>query len=225
MEEGPLKVNQWTIPNELVLEGRFCRLERLHARHFDDLYIVRTVPDASTRYQYLFSRPSDDKEQFYVDMNNLVNSSTFVAYALIDKKTNKAEGLQSFLTINPVHGSIEIGGILWGPNVARSAVTTEAFYLFSKHVFEDLHYRRYEWKCNNANEASRNAALRFGFQFEGVFRQHMIQNGWNRDSAYFSMLDGEWPFVKSALVKWLDQSNFTDNGQQLRSLSEIRSSL
>lgn len=225
MEQGPLLINQWKVPNDTCFEGRFCRLERLDPRHFEDLFSVRNVEDANTRYKYLFSCPPAEKEAFDEHMIALMNSSTFIAYAVIDNRTGRAEGFQSFMTINATHGSVEIGGILWGPNISRTPVTTEAFYLFSKHAFEDLHYRRYEWKCNNDNAASRNAALRFGFQFEGIFRQHMIQHGWNRDTAYFSMLDHEWPANKAALELWLDASNFDSAGKQIRNLSQIRSSI
>lgn len=225
ISQGPLQINRWEVPNENYFEGKYCRLERLNPLHFDDIYRVRVVDDASTRYQYLFSLPPPDKVSFIKHMTDLMNSTTFIAYAVIDKKTGRAEGIQSYLTINPMHGSIEIGGILWGPEISRTPVTTEAFYLFSKHIFEDLEYRRYEWKCNNANSASKSAALRFGFQFEGIFRQHMIQNGWNRDTAYFSMLDSEWPLHKRSLEIWLDSSNFDENGIQLNRLQEIREGL
>lgn len=223
--QGPLKTDQWRVPNEDFFEGRFCRLERLKPAHFDDLHRVRTIEDAESRYQYLFSLPPVGREDFTEYMTNLQNSTEYITYAVIDKRTNRAEGFQSFMTLNPKFGTIEIGGILWGPEIARSPVTTEAFYLFSRHVFDDLHYRRYEWKCNNANTPSRNAALRFGFQFEGVFRKHLIQNGWNRDTAYFSMIDDEWPQHKVALEQWLSESNFDESGKQIKSLGEIRDAI
>lgn len=225
MEVGPLQINQWIVPSCPSFEGKFCLLERLAPKHFDELYQVRMVDDASVRYRYLFSLPPAEKDAFNEYMTNLAKSTTYITYAVIDKRTNRAEGMQSFMTLNPVHGSMEIGGILWGPNIARTPVTTEAFYLFTKHAFDDLNYRRYEWKCNNANEASRNAALRFGFQFEGLFRQHLIQNGFNRDTAYFSMLDSEWPKNKAALEQWLDKENFDEKGNQIQSLSQIRDML
>lgn len=224
-EQGPLLLNQWKVPDADHFEGSYCRLERLTSVHLDDLYEARIVEDGSTRYKYLFSIPPLGRVEFDSYMEGLMNSTTFVTYAVIDKKTNKAGGFQSFMNINPTHGTIEIGGILWGPSISRTWVTTEAFYLFTKHIFDDLHYRRYEWKCNNDNAASRNAALRFGFQFEGIFRQHLIQHGWNRDTAYFSMLDSEWPLNKQVLELWLRSDNFDENGVQQRDLKTIRNSL
>jgi RimJ/RimL family protein N-acetyltransferase len=129
------------------------------------------------------------------------------------------------MSINPTYGTVEIGGILWGPKISRTRITTEAFYLFTCHIFDDLHYRRYEWKCNNDNIPSKNAALRFGFQFEGIFRQHLIQQGWNRDTTYFSMLDKEWPNVKRSLELWLSEENFDEYGQQIRTLRSFQEEL
>lgn len=208
MEQGPLLTNQWSIPPAIVMEGKYCRLEPLSTAHFDDLYNVRNVPDGNQRYQYLFSAPPLDRAEFEMFAMNQITRKDWVTFAVIDKHTGKAEGVQSYLNIVPMYGTVEIGGIMWGPNISRTRVTTEAFYLQSCQAMDDLKYRRYEWKCNNANQASRKAALRFGFQFEGVFRQHLIQNGFNRDTAYFSMLDSEWPVVKSALQQWLEPDNF-----------------
>ena len=118
------------------------------------------------------------------------------------------------MRIEPQHGVIEIGYVYWGPAISRTRVATEALYLFARHVFEDLGYRRFEWKCNNHNEPSKAAAQRFGFTFEGIFRQHMIVKGENRDTAWFSMLDGEWPKLKAGFERWLDPSNFDEAGQQ-----------
>ena len=117
-------------------------------------------------------------------------------FAVVDKATGKAEGRQALMRIVPEHGVIEIGSIFWGPAMARRRLATEALYLHARYVFDELGYRRFEWKCNNLNEPSKAAALRFGFTFEGVFRQHMIQKGENRDTAWFSMLDGEWPALR-----------------------------
>jgi RimJ/RimL family protein N-acetyltransferase len=140
-------------------------------------------------------------------------------FAVIDRVTGRAGGRQALMRIVPEHGVIEIGSIYWGPGVARTRLATEALYLFARHIFEDLGYRRFEWKCNNANEPSKRAAERFGFTFEGIFRQHMIQKGENRDTAWFAMLDGEWPTRKAGFERWLDEANFDAEGRQLRPLS------
>jgi RimJ/RimL family protein N-acetyltransferase len=141
---------------------------------------------------------------------------------VVDRRTGRAEGRQALMRIDATHGVIEIGSILWGPAIARTRVSTEAFHLFARHVFETLGYRRFEWKCNNLNEPSKRAALRFGFTFEGVFRQHMVVKGANRDTAWFSILDSEWPELAAAYAAWLDPANFDDAGRQRRTLAECR---
>jgi RimJ/RimL family protein N-acetyltransferase len=123
------------------------------------------------------------------------------------------------MRITPEHGVIEIGNILWGPPIARTRVATEALYLAAKYVFEDLGYRRFEWKCNDLNEPSKRAAARFGFAFEGVFRQHMWTKGANRDTAWFAMLDGDWPRLRAAYERWLDPENFDPAGRQRAKLA------
>src|SRR5690606_27813407 len=120
--------------------------------------------------------------------------------------------------IVPEHGVIEIGSIWWGPAMARTRLATEAFYIFARHVFDDLGYRRLEWKCNDRNEPSMQAARRFGFTYEGTFRQHMIQKGENRDTAWFAMLDGEWPALRAGFERWLEASNFDSDGRQKTAL-------
>jgi RimJ/RimL family protein N-acetyltransferase len=225
IEEGPLQLNQWRLPDKFVMEGKYCRLEPLDAVHLEQLYEVLTVEDSSKRYRYLFTVPPIEKEAYITYMNNLITREDYIPYVVIDKSTNRVEGLQNFMSINPTYGTVEIGGILWGPKISRTRITTEAFYLFTCHIFDDLHYRRYEWKCNNDNIPSKNAALRFGFQFEGIFRQHLIQQGWNRDTTYFSMLDKEWPNVKRSLELWLSEENFDEYGQQIRTLRSFQEEL
>ena len=129
------------------------------------------------------------------------------------------------MRIEPAHGRIEIGHIHWGPAIARKPAATEAHYLFMRHAFEDLGCRRWEWKCDNCNEPSKRAAERFGFKSEGVFRQHMIVKGENRDTAWYSIIDTEWPALKRAYEEWLDPANFDSAGQQQRRLEEIRADL
>jgi RimJ/RimL family protein N-acetyltransferase len=123
------------------------------------------------------------------------------------------------MRIDPVHGVIETGNILWGPAIARTWVATEAHFLFMEYVFETLGYRRFEWKCNALNEPSRRSALRFGFQFEGVFRQHMVVKGLNRDTAWFAMIDADWPRLKAGYQAWLRPENFDADGRQLARLA------
>jgi RimJ/RimL family protein N-acetyltransferase len=123
---------------------------------------------------------------------------------------------------DPANGVIEIGNIYWGPLISRRPAATEAQFLFMKYVFDELGYRRYEWKCNNRNEPSKRAAIRFGFQPEGIFRQHLIVRGENRDTAWFSIIDKEWPALRAAYETWLNPSNFEASGTQKRRLEECR---
>ena len=143
-------------------------------------------------------------------------------YAVIDKQSGKVAGRQTLMRIDATNGVIETGHIFWSSLIAQTPATTEAFYLFAKHIFDDLGYRRFEWKCNDRNEPSKRAALRYGMSAEGVFRQAGVAKGENRDTAWFSMLDNEWPLCKAALEKWLMPENFDDDGNQIARLSDIR---
>jgi RimJ/RimL family protein N-acetyltransferase len=148
--------------------------------------------------------------------------SSAVFFALLGKSNGRADGYASYMRMDPANGVIEVGNILLAPSLQRTVAATEAMYLMARHVFEDLGYRRYEWKCNAGNEPSRRAALRLGFTFEGNFRQHMVVKGQNRDTAWFSMLDSEWPSRKVAFEAWLDPSNFDADGRQRKSLARTR---
>jgi RimJ/RimL family protein N-acetyltransferase len=141
-----------------------------------------------------------------------------MAFAVVDAATGPAGGRQSLMRITPEHGVIEIGNIYWGPGVAGTRIATEAQFLFAQYVFDELGYRRYEWKCDNRNEPSKRAALRFGFKPEGVFRQHMVIKGENRDTAWFAILDHEWPVLKAGYLRWLAPDNFAADGRQCRPL-------
>ena len=138
--------------------------------------------------------------------------------------TGTAAGYASYMRMEPAHGVVEVGNILLTPSLQRTTAATEAMYLMAAHVFDDLGYRRYEWKCNAKNEPSRRAALRLGFTFEGIFRQHMVVKGQNRDTAWFSMLDHEWPARKRAFEAWLDPANFDGEGRQRQRLIQLPAS-
>jgi RimJ/RimL family protein N-acetyltransferase len=139
-------------------------------------------------------------------------------FAAVDKASGRAEGWQTFMRIDPANGVVEIGGIMWGPAIARTRVATEALFLFADSAFSHG-YRRFEWKCNDLNIGSKRAAERFGFQFEGLFRQHMIVKGENRDTAWFAIIDSEWPRLKAGYQAWLAPENFDGRGQQRCKLS------
>jgi RimJ/RimL family protein N-acetyltransferase len=144
-----------------------------------------------------------------------------VFFALLIRSSGCAEGYASYMRMDSANGVIEVGNILMAPSLQRTTAATEAMYLMARHAFEDLGYRRYEWKCNANNAPSRRAALRYGFTFEGIFRQHMVVKGANRDTAWFSMLDSEWPARKAAFEAWLDPANFDANGRQINRLAQL----
>jgi RimJ/RimL family protein N-acetyltransferase len=145
----------------------------------------------------------------------------FVTYAIIAADTGRAVGIASYLNINPSAGSIEVGGITYSPALQRKPAGTEAMFLMMRHALDDLGYRRYEWKCNALNAPSRAAAQRYGFQFEGIFRQAEVVKGRNRDTAWYSIADGEWPGIRAAFEHWLDPQNFDPVGRQRERLSTL----
>jgi RimJ/RimL family protein N-acetyltransferase len=220
-------LNRWQAcprPSRIVLEGRYCRLEPLDpAKHGDDLYAASMAPGAEERFRYLFDVPQD-RAAYAEWLERSARSEEPLFFAVVDSTSGRAEGRQTLMRITPEHGVIEIGNILWGPAIARTRVATEALYLHAKYLFEALGYRRFEWKCNSRNAPSMRAAQRFGFIYEGIFRQHMVQKGENRDTAWFSMLDSEWPALKAAYERWLAPENFDASGKQ-RARLEAREGL
>ncbi len=210
-------------PERLVIEGRYVRLEPLDPqRHGDGLYEASSVSDIDGRFRWLPDFPPTDRAGFQPWLDKAAASPDPLFFAVIDKASGKVAGRQTLMRIDPAYGVIEIGNIYWGPLIARKPAATEAQFLFTRYIFDDLGYRRYEWKCNNRNEPSKRAAERFGFQFEGVFRQHLVVKGENRDTAWYSIIDGEWPALKKAYEAWLDPSNFDADGQQKKRLEEFR---
>jgi RimJ/RimL family protein N-acetyltransferase len=208
-------------PDGRPLEGRWCRLERLDpTRHGDSLYEASAAPGAEERFRYLFEPPPADRAAFDAWASKAAGGDDPLFYAVLDRTTGRAEGRQALMRITPEHGVIEIGSILWGPRAARTRIATEALYLFARHAFDEFGYRRFEWKCDAANEPSRRAALRFGFAFEGIFRQHMVVKGRNRDTAWFAITGGEWPGLRAGFERWLDPANFDSVGRQKRRLHE-----
>ena len=198
-------------PARVVQEGRYARLEPLAAAHADGL--MAASAEASS-FDYLFDAPPRDRADLSGWIESRMTSEDPLFHAVLDKATGIAGGRQSLMRIVPEHGVIEIGNILWGPAIARTRIATEALYLAARYVFDDLGYRRFEWKCNDLNEPSKRAARRFGFAFEGVFRQHMWMKGANRDTAWFAMLDKDWPRLRAAYERWLEPQNFDAAGRQ-----------
>lgn len=217
------QLRDWTPrprPLPRVLEGRYARLEPLERRHAADLYAASSSPDAAERFRYLLEGPPADLGAMRAWIETAGTGADPLYFAVIDRASGRCEGRQALMRITPEHGVIEIGAIYWGPAIARTRVATEAQYLSTRHVFDDLGYRRYEWKCNDANRPSKRAALRFGFRYEGLFRQHMVVRGESRDTAWFSIIDTEWPRLRAAYEAWLEPANFDAAGRQRHGLGE-----
>ena len=201
-------------PERIVLDGRYVRLEPLAPQHAADLYAVSTMPGGVERYRWLSQHAPGSVAEMEARIEHAMTQTDPLYVAVVDQASGRAVGQQGWMRIRPEHGSIEIGGIHWGLPMARSRLATEALYLFARHAFDDLGYRRFEWKCNDRNAASKAAATRFGFQFEGLFRQDMIIKGISRDTAWFSIIDGEWPAMRAEYERWLSPDNFDADGVQ-----------
>ena len=189
------------------MQGRYARLEPLGPQHAAELYAASSGADNTTRFDYLSEYPPRRQADIQTWIEQVSRLDDPVFFAVIDRASGRCEGRQALMRIVPEHGVIELGSIYWGPAIARSRVATEAFYLHARYVFETLGYRRFEWKCNDRNAPSKRAAARFGFTFEGLFRQHMWVKGANRDTAWFSMLEREWPAIGAELERWLEPRN------------------
>jgi RimJ/RimL family protein N-acetyltransferase len=203
------------LPERVIMEGRYVTLVPLDAAaHAGALWEGTRGSENDGLWDYLFEGPFADFSTFEADLRAKSASSDPMFFAIIDHATGQPVGRASFMRIEPKHRCIEMGSILFAPALQRTRGATEAMYLMARYVFEELGYRRYEWKCNALNEPSRRAALRLGFTFEGIFRQHMIVKGRNRDTAWFAMLRSEWPARKAEFERWLDAANFGADGRQ-----------
>jgi RimJ/RimL family protein N-acetyltransferase len=214
------------MPDATPIAGARVVLERLDAaRHGDALFAAAHGEGADPRlWEYLPYGPfTDDREGFTRHLEAQAASTDPCFYAVVDRGGIGPAGVVSFLRIEPAHGAIEIGHVWFGGALQRTPQATEAIFLLARHAFEALGYRRLEWKCDDANARSKAAAIRFGFTAEGVFRQHMVVKGRNRDTAWFSILDGEWPAVGAAFRAWLAPENFDADGRQRSSLAARRS--
>jgi RimJ/RimL family protein N-acetyltransferase len=213
-------------PQRIVLDGRVVSVVPLDAvAHAETLYKASRGEQNEGLWRYLFEGPFATRVAFDAHLRERASSEDPLFFAILDKSSGDAGrpavGYASYMRIEPAHRVIEVGSILFTSRLQRTVGATEAMYLMARHVFEDLGYRRYEWKCNALNAPSRRAALRLGFTFEGIFRQDMIVKGRNRDTAWFSMIDSEWPQRKASFGRWLDPSNFDAQGRQKVSLSAI----
>jgi RimJ/RimL family protein N-acetyltransferase len=211
-------------PDAAPLAGARVKLEPLDAdRHAADLFAAAHGPGADPRlWDYLPYGPFADVEALHAHLAEQQRSEDPWFYAVVDIATGRAAGVVSFLRADLANGSIEIGHIWFGAALQRTPQATEAIHLLARHAFDALGHRRLEWKCDAANARSQAAARRFGFTFEGIFRQHMIVKGRNRDTAWFSIIDGEWPALDAAFRAWLAPENFDGDGRQRASLAELR---
>ncbi|MDA4132736.1 MAG: GNAT family N-acetyltransferase [Thaumarchaeota archaeon] len=189
--------------------------------HGDSLFELMGGRENEALWFYLSKGPFPDRESFDKHLKQVAASDDPLCFAAIDERSGRALGWAAFMHIEPAHRVVEVGNVVFSRALQHTTGGTEAIYLMARHAFEDLGYRRLEWKCNTLNAPSRKAAMRFGFKFEGVFRNHMILKGRSRDSAWFSIIDSEWPERRSAFEAWLDPSNFDSEGRQRTSLSAL----
>ena len=209
------------MPQRVPLNGETVVLEPLDvARHGEELYAARAGADST--WDYLPYGPFASKGEFMAWLAQRAPVDDPLTFTIVDRKAVAARGLASFMRMVPEHGVIEIGHIWLSPSLQRTRQATEAIYLMSRYAFDDLGNRRLEWKCNAENDASRRAAERFGFTFEGVFRQHLVVKRRNRDTAWYSIIDGEWPARRAAFEAWLAPANFDPSSVQRKSLAEVR---
>ena len=204
------------------MAGRFCRVESLDpGRHAADLFAANQLDAEGRNWTYLFQEPFRDLEPYRAWLEQVAKGDDPLFHTIVDLKTGKAVGVATFMRIDRASGVIEVGNINYSPLLQRTPAATEAMFLMMARVFDELGYRRYEWKCDSLNAPSRAAALRLGFQYEGLFRQAVIYKGRNRDTTWFSIIDSEWPRLKRAYEQWLAPENFDGDGKQRRALNEL----
>ncbi len=222
---SPADLSGWTPrqrPPRTAMEGRYVRLEPFDVgAHGHHLHTAFAADETGRIWDFLGYGPFPDLLSYVSHARRTMAGADPFFLAIVPKDTGKASGVASYLRITPEHGVIEVGHICYAPPLQRSRAATEAMYLMACRVFDELGYRRYEWKCDNANDRSKQAALRLGFRFEGVFHNHMVVKGRNRDTAWFAITDDEWPRLKAHLERWLDPANFDSEGRQLFSLGAL----
>lgn len=215
----------WTprpAPARTAMQGRFCRLEALDPeRHAAELFAANSADREGRMWTYLPSGPYADFATYLQASRAAAINDERPSFAIVDAASGKAVGVASYLNIKPAPGSIEVGALAYSPALQKRPAATEAMFLMMARVFDECGYRRYEWKTNSHNAASRAAALRLGFQFEGIFRQADVVKGRNRDTAWFGMTDADWPRLKPAFERWLDPANFDAEGRQRTRLSAL----
>ncbi len=211
------------VPPRTAMEGRWCRVEPLDvARHGAELFAAYGEDQEGRNWTYMGDGPFASLPEFEAWMAASCLGDDPLFHTVVEYESGRALGLASYLRMAPEAGVIEVGNINYAPPLQRTAAATEAMYLMMARVFEELGYRRYEWKCDALNEASRRAATRLGFVFEGVFRQATLYKGRNRDTAWYAITDRDWPALKRAYESWLEPANFDAQGAQKTRLAEFR---
>ncbi|KAK9234107.1 acyl-CoA N-acyltransferase [Lipomyces kononenkoae] len=214
-------------PERKSIEGNFIDLLPLRTEHADELYDVLggIEQERASLWDYMFAGPFAVRQTLQNYIAQCAESDDPHFFVIVDKMSRQITGYISLLRIDPTNRVIEVGNVMFSTLLQRTRGATECVYLLAQLVFDDLGYRRFEWKCNNLNDPSKRAAQRLGFTFEGIFRQHMIIKGRNRDTAWFSIIDSEWPIVKQAFQAWLDPKNFDEQGRQRQALADLRNNL
>ncbi len=209
-------------PPRTPMVGQFCRVEPLDPnRHAADLFAANSLDKEGRNWTYLPVGPFADFGSYRTWLEKVAAGEDPLFHTIVDVATGKAVGVAAFMRIDRGNGVIEVGNINYSPLLQRKPAATEAMFLMMTRVFDELGYRRYEWKCDSLNAPSRAAALRLGFQYEGLFRQAVIYKGRNRDTTWFSIIDAEWPGLKRAYRQWLAPENFDGEGRQRRALAEL----
>ena len=218
----PVDDTPGVLPSLVRIEGRYTILEALSVeKHAEDLLAVYGPDSPRDMWTYLFQKPVEDMKELVNLLNQMLARKDHFFYAILDRETGKALGTFSLMRIDQANRTIEVGAVTFSPALKQTRMGTEAHYLLARYVFEELNYRRYEWKCDAFNLPSRKAAERLGFVYEGTFRQAVIYKGRTRDTDWLSMIDKDWPKVKARLETWLAPKNFDKNGRQYKSLREL----
>jgi RimJ/RimL family protein N-acetyltransferase len=215
----------WTVrprPPVTTMQGRFCRVEKLLPhKHAADLFAANSLDKDGRNWTYLGVGPFLTIEPYHAWLTSVAPGQDPLFHAIVDQATGKAIGVASLMRIDPAMGVVEVGHINYSPLLQGKPHATEAMFLLMSRVFDELGYRRYEWKCDSLNAPSRAAALRYGFRYEGEFRNAVIYKGRSRDTTWFSIIDSEWPAIKAAYAAWLNPANFDANGQQRAKLAAL----
>ncbi|MBX2831496.1 MAG: GNAT family N-acetyltransferase [Rhodospirillales bacterium] len=220
-------VKNWTkcdVPQHSDMIGNHVIVSPLNvARDARQLFDANNMAEDGARFTYLFTDAFDDFDAYKAWLEGMAAHQDPMLHTIIDKATNTAVGVAALMRFDPTHGVIEVGNINYAPALSKTIGGTEAMYLMMKRAFDELGYRRYEWKCDDQNAPSRAAAARYGFTYEGTFRNHMVYKGRNRDTAWFSITVEEWPAIKAAFEAWIAPDNFDENGKQRHRLQDLRS--